>query len=46
MKYLILGIILGLTRTTTCIAKDFIKSSPMTIVLTERNFVNTTLVKT
>lgn len=48
MKQLFIGIIIGigLICSSCCIAQDYIKASPMKMVLTERNFVNTTLVTT
>lgn len=50
MKQLIIGLAVGLAIGLTCAAcstaKEFIKSEPMRMVLTERNFVNTTKVTT
>ena len=50
MKQLILGLVIGLAVGLTCsacsLALSTIKADPMTIVLTERNFVQTTKVTT
>ena len=50
MKQLILGLSIGLTIGLTCtactLALPTIKAEPLTIVLTDRNFVQTTKVTT
>ena len=48
MKQLFLGILIGigLVCSSCCVANDFLKATPMKVVLTERNFVNTTTVTT
>lgn len=48
MKQLFLGIVIGigLICSSCCFAQDFIKASPMKIILTDRNFVNTALITT
>lgn len=50
MKQLILGLLIGLTMGLTCTACSFaiptIKAEPLTVVLTDRNFVQTTKVTT
>ncbi len=50
MKNLIIGLVLGLAIGLTCtgcsIAKAMITAEPMQVVMTERNFVNTTKVTT
>ena len=50
MKQLILGlalgIVIGLTCTGCSIAKEFITTEPMQVVLTERGHITTTKVKT
>ena len=50
MKQLLTGLFIGLAIGLTCaacsVAKEYIKSEPMTMVLTERNFVNTMKVTT
>lgn len=43
---LTLGFIVGITCTACSLAKGHIMAEPMTAVLTERNFVNTTRVTT
>ena len=46
-KVFLLAVIgLALIFSACCLAQDFIKATPMKVVLTDRNFVNTTLVKT
>ena len=48
MKQLFLGIVIGigLVCSSCCVAHDFLKATPMKVVLTDRNFVNTTTVTT
>ena len=50
MKHLVLGIciglVLGLTCTACAVAKGFLSAEPLTPILTERNYVNTTKVTT
>lgn len=50
MKNLIIGLTVGLAIGLTCtgcsIAKAFITAEPMQVVMTDRNFVNTTKVTT
>ena len=41
-----LGIVIGLTCTGCSIAKEFITTEPMQVVLTERGHITTTKVKT
>ena len=43
---LALGIVIGLTCTGCSIAKEFITTEPMQVVLTERGHITTTKVKT
>ena len=43
---LVLGIVIGLTCTGCSIAKEFITTEPMQVVLTERGHITTTKVKT
>ena len=46
MKQLFIGIAIGLTCSACCFSYDFIKSTPMKLVMTERNFITTTTVTT
>ncbi len=50
MKQLLMGLIIGLTAGLICtgcsMANAHITSDPMQVILTERNFVNTTKVTT
>ena len=43
---LVLGVVIGLTCSACSIAKEFVKVEPLTIVPTERNFINTTKITT
>lgn len=43
---LALGLIVGLTCTACSVAKGLIKAEPLTEIMTERNYVNTTKVTT
>ena len=50
MKQFFIGIIIGITAVITCtacsIATGHITTEPMQVILTERNFINTTKVTT
>lgn len=46
MKQLLIGLLIGLTASACCISKEYLTPTPMKIILTERNFVYTTTVKT
>lgn len=46
MKNLILGIIIGLTCTACCIAKDQSYINHMKVILTDKNYIYTTTVNT
>lgn len=47
MKQLFTGILIGVgIACSSCCALDYIKATPMKVVLTERNMVNTTTVIT
>ena len=46
VKQLLIGLAIGLTCSACCLSFDFIKSTPMKVVMTDRNFVSTTTVTT
>ena len=46
MKQLFIGLVIGLTCSACCFSYNYIKSTPMKVVMTDRNFVNTTIITT